>query len=170
MDALSWPVLMVLGSSRRLWMRRKGQVSRQGWRCVLPSLAGCDGVGSPGCSAMAAWAGPWTAPWGLSLKTEEGQGCLEIQRVAWIEVLSLLLGSTAWILAETNPFSWRPTPSNVNGSRTQSSLRDLRKQAMKLSPVTTNGAGLLVLIDLCQDPDLNWAGSGLRPPTTPYVV
>ena len=91
--------------------------------------------------AMAAWTGPWTAPWGLSLKTEEGQRCLAIQRVAWIEVLSLLLGVTAWNLAETSLFPWHPTPSNVNLSRTQSSLSDLRKQAMKLSPATTNGAG-----------------------------
>ena len=49
MDALNWLVLMVLGSSRCLWMWRKDQVSRYGWRCALPSLAGCDGVGSPGC-------------------------------------------------------------------------------------------------------------------------
>ena len=49
MDALSWSVLMLLGSSHCLWMWHKGQVSRQGWRCALPSLAGCDGVASPGC-------------------------------------------------------------------------------------------------------------------------
>jgi hypothetical protein len=161
---------MVLGSSLRLWMRRNGQFSRQGWRCALPSLAGCDGVGSPGCCGDGSPDGTWAGLWGLSLKTEEGQGYLAIQRVAWIEVLSLLLGVTAWNLAETSLFPWRPTPSKVNLSRAESSQSDLRKHAMKLSPVTTNGAGLLVLIVLCQDPDLNWAGSGLRPPCTPYVV
>ena len=45
---------------------------RWGW------LARVFGDGSLG------WA--MDGPLGLSLKTEEGQGCLEIQRVAWIEV------------------------------------------------------------------------------------
>ena len=160
---------MLLASNHALLTLRKEQVSRQGdARCPRWQVA--IGVARPVVSAMAAWAGAWTAAKGLSEKTGDGQGWLEIQRVDWIEVLSLLLRAMAWILADTSLFSWRPTPSNVNYSRAESSLSDLCNQAMKLSPATTNGAGLWVLIDFCQDPDLNWAGSGMRPPWTPDVV
>ena len=54
---------------------------------------------------MAAWAGAWTAARGLSVKTGDGQGWLEIQRVDWLELFSLLLRATAWILADTSLFS-----------------------------------------------------------------